>query len=241
MPDRATATDWMPGVEVVESAARWRGANDVVSVPRLGVIHHVMQGYQGTMDAWARERPMRTPKSAHFTLGRDGTIHQHVRVFDHAWTAGRVCKPSWPLLPPQTNPNRVVINIEWEGFSVPPTGYDYDYLYGIEGRADRNGRPMHPWPDAQVQAAIAVHQWLFATGIVAGQPSPATITGHYATDACSRADDPGLHWIRTVQPDLIRAGAPGAAVLDGAVAGLLHRIQELEAWRDAIIAAATSP
>jgi N-acetyl-anhydromuramyl-L-alanine amidase AmpD len=162
-----------------------------------------MQGYQRTMDTWARQRPYRTPKSAHFTISRTGVIHQHVSAFNHSWAAGGVCRPTWALLPANTNPNRVAINIEWEGFSIDPRAYSYDYLYG-EGR-DAKGRAMRPWPQAQVDAAVRIHRWLFAEGLVAGEPNVNTITGHYATDACSRLYDPGPFWVQTVRPGMIDA------------------------------------
>ena len=74
-------------------------------------------------------------KSAHFTIGRDGYVEQHVSLKRSAWHAGRIRRPTWHLAselregqwPP--NPNRRTIGIEHEGFSVPPT-YSYDYVYG---------------------------------------------------------------------------------------------------------------
>jgi N-acetyl-anhydromuramyl-L-alanine amidase AmpD len=190
----------MSGIEHIPSTAYWAEPNPE---PRLGVINHVMQGFQSTMIAWAEQRPYTTPKSATFTIGRQGRIVQHVSAWDHSWAAGGVCSPTWALLPANTNPNRVAINIEWEGFSVDPLSYSYDHLYG-EG-VDAKGRPMRPWPKAQVDAAVRVHRWLFENGIVAGEPNGNTITGHFATDACSRALDPGPFWLETVRPVIIDA------------------------------------
>ena len=213
MQNHKMPNGWMPGVEEIESLARWEnpqtGAH--APTPRLGIINHVMQGYQTTMIAWARERPYRTVKSAHFTINRNGRIVQHVSAWDHAWAAVGVCRPTWPLLPPSTNPNRVAINIEWEGFSADPRTYPYDYLYGPLGVPDPNGRPMRPWPQPQIRAATQIHRWLFTEGIVAGLPSPDTITGHFATDACNRPLDPGPYWLQTVRPTLIQALAPSRA------------------------------
>ena len=159
--------EWMPGVERIETAAMGG-----TIVPR-GVMSHVMQGWQATMIRWARERPRATPKSAHFTIGRDGRIVQHVPIRRQAWHAGRLdpdAPPQWSLLPPGANPNDHAVGIEHEGFSG------------------------EPWPEPQVEATISVHRWLFAElGLV---PSEETVIGHFMTAPASRAADPGPTWPR---------------------------------------------
>lgn len=167
----------MPDVERVPTAAV---GGEIT--PR-GVMSHVMQGWQATMIRWARERPRVTPKSAHFTIGRDGRIVQHVPIRRQAWHAGRLDPgepPRWSLLPPGANPNDYAIGIEHEGFSG------------------------EPWPDAQVQATIRVHRWLFAElGLV---PSEETVIGHFVTAPASRAADPGPTWPRARILDALRDG-----------------------------------
>lgn len=198
-----TERGWMPGVEHVPTEAF--GYADLAPgwMQPIAVMSHVMQGYQRTMLAWARERPSSTPKSAHFTIGREGHIAQHVGIFDAAWTAGYVARPSWALYRPGTNPNRYLVHIEHEGFSAPP-GYGYDYVYD-EAR---------PWPEAMVTASIAVQQWVFKqTGIEAG---PLTVIGHRETDSVNRALDPGSAWPQARIIAALRGAseaedAPGAA------------------------------
>ncbi|MXZ63297.1 MAG: N-acetylmuramoyl-L-alanine amidase [Chloroflexi bacterium] len=159
--------EWMPGVERIPTAAV---GGDIT--PR-GVMSHVMQGWQATMIRWARERPRVTKKSAHFTIGRDGRVVQHVPVRRQAWHAGRLDPgepPRWPLLPSGANPNDYAIGIEHEGFSG------------------------EPWPEPQVQATILVHVWLFSElGLT---PSEETVIGHFMTAPASRAADPGPTWPR---------------------------------------------
>ena len=109
--------EWMPGVERIPTAAVGG------KITPRGVMSHVMQGWQATMIRWARERPRVTRKSAHFTIGRDGRVVQHVPIRRQAWHAGRLDRdapPRWSLLPAGANPNDYAIGIEHEGFSGEP-------------------------------------------------------------------------------------------------------------------------
>lgn len=172
----------MPGIEHIPSAAF--GYPDKPEIRPLAVMSHIMQGYQSTMIQWAKERPPQTQKSAHFTISRSGRIVQHVAIDQAAWTAGYVNTPvTWKLYPRWDNPNKHLVQIEHEGFSVPP-GYGYDYIYS----------PSRPWPEAMVQASIRVHLWVFRElGLV---PSEDTVIGHFMTDGKNRVNDPGDQWPR---------------------------------------------
>jgi N-acetyl-anhydromuramyl-L-alanine amidase AmpD len=179
--------DWMPDVERVESAA----AGGAIE-PR-GVMSHIMQGAQATMIAWARERPLVTPKSAHFTIGKDGRVVQHVAIRRQAWHAGRLDAgrpPLWRLLPHGANPNDFAVGIEHEGFSG------------------------EPWPEPQVQATLRVHRWLFAE--LALVPSEDTVIGHCMTAPLTRAHDPGSGWPRERILDALRTQhAAATRVIEG--------------------------
>lgn len=189
-----TERGWMPGVEHVPTEAFGYADLAQGSMQPIAVMSHVMQGYQRTMLAWARERPSSTPKSAHFTIGREGHVAQHVGIFDAAWTAGYVAHPSWPLYRPGTNPNRYLVHIEHEGFSAPP-GYGFDFVYD----------DARPWPDAMVAASIEVQRWVLAqTGIEAG---PLTVIGHRETDSVNRALDPGSAWPQARIIEALRASS----------------------------------
>lgn len=174
---------WMPGVERVPTVAFGYADMPPASMRAVAVMSHIMQGYQRTNLAWARERPYATPKSAHFTIGRDGRIVQHVGITDPSWTAGYVNRPTWPRYRPGTNPNRYLVHIEHEGFSVPP-GYGYDYVYD-----DRR-----PWPEAMVEASARVQLWVLAE--LGLEASRATVIGHFETDSVNCANDPGPAWPR---------------------------------------------
>ena len=70
--------------------------------------------------------------SAHYAVGRDGSIHQFVEESDTAFHAGVVVNPTWRLLKPRVNPNFYTIGIEHEG------------------------RPDDPWSEAQYESSAAL-------------------------------------------------------------------------------------
>ncbi len=53
--------------------------------------------------------------SAHYGVGRDGTVEQYVSETDTAFHAGTVVNPAWPQLQPRVNPNFYTIALELEG------------------------------------------------------------------------------------------------------------------------------
>lgn len=173
---------WMPDVLQIHSAA-YGGYG---AIKPIAVVNHIMQGYQSTMIAWAQQRPYVQQKSAHFTINRAGRIVQHVPLNQASWASGSVRNPSWALLKKDANgtpknPNGYIVNIEHEGFSVPP-GYGYDYVYSAQ----------HPWPEAMVKATIEVQKWVCEQLSIL--PSTDTIIGHAAIDSVTRKNDPGPLW-----------------------------------------------
>ena len=137
-------------------------------------------------------------KSAHFTIGRDGYIEQHVSLKRSAWHAGKLRRPSWSLAndlrdswPP--NPNRRTIGIELEGFSIPPT-YSYDYVYG----------PDDPWPYEMIEAEIRVLKRLFEGGWIDGEPEwGSNVIGHHHIDSLTRPHDPGSFFAESVAKPIL--------------------------------------
>jgi len=83
----------------------------------LAIVIHIMEGsLQGT-DAW-----FRNPKaavSAHYGVGKTGTIHQYVEESDTAFHAGKAADPKAQLVKdrPGVNPNYYTVGIEHEGFA----------------------------------------------------------------------------------------------------------------------------
>jgi N-acetyl-anhydromuramyl-L-alanine amidase AmpD len=88
--------------------------------PRAIVIH-IMDGSLVGTDSWFNDRA--SGVSAHYGIGKAGTVHQYVRETDTAFHAGTVVRPTWPLLKPGINPNYYTIGIEHEGFGGPGTSW----------------------------------------------------------------------------------------------------------------------
>lgn len=81
----------------------------------LAIVIHIMQGTLADTDSWFNA--VKSQVSAHYGVGKDGSVHQYVGEGDTAWHAGRVNAPTWPLLRPGVNPNWYTIGIEHEGQS----------------------------------------------------------------------------------------------------------------------------
>jgi N-acetyl-anhydromuramyl-L-alanine amidase AmpD len=182
---------WMPGVEQAPTPEYGGYGIAPGQMAPQGVMSHVMQGYQSTMVKWAQDGVWQG-KSAHFSISRGGRIIQHVGIFDPAWAAGRVNKPTLSL--GGANPNTLFVHIEHEGFSTWAPGADFMY---DDFTAD------NPWPEALIEASIRVHRWVFENSIYT--PSLETVVMHSETDSVNRAYDPGARWTQHVRPYLISA------------------------------------
>jgi N-acetyl-anhydromuramyl-L-alanine amidase AmpD len=129
----------------------------------IAIVDHIMAGTLAGTDSWFQNPASQV--SAHFGVGKDGTIHQYADINNVAWANGVVNKPNWPLLISGVNPNYYTVSIEHEGQSG-------DQL-----------------TEAQYQATLALHLWLIDTfGLEINQN---TIIGHCSIDSVSRADCPG--------------------------------------------------
>ena len=214
---------------------------DMRGVRYRGIINHVQAGYTATMIRWANQSqandPARKRCSAHFTVSRDGSVHQYVELGDSAWHAGwkpGKPTPTWPRWS-GGNPNRYTVGIEFEGFSIPPRSYSYDYCYG--SGVDARGRARSPWPTAAIGAALELYRWLWAEDWIDGPPSDLTITGHYAIDPVDRPHDPGDAWHDEVLPALYAGlsadrGALPATELDAVLGAWTASVRtELDALR----------
>ena len=155
-------------------APKWVGANaQNFWVGRQGhtivaVVNHEMQGtLEGTRQAfWDPNHQA----SAHYGVGRDGTVLQFIKDEDTAFANGPVRNPNTGVVPwladaqrNGTNPNRLTVTIEWEGSHVGTwhkvqfNGQTYDTLDpgtiqksvharrgAIPGRAGLDPRPLRP-------------------------------------------------------------------------------------------------
>jgi len=124
--------------------AIWKGAHhDNYGIGRLGykveaIVIHLMDGTLAGTDSWFNaslaERQHAQPgaqvSSAHYGIGKDGSLHQYVQEPDRAFHAGRVQGQTWK------NPKLGVINTN-------------HWTIGIE----HEGHPGDEWPDAMYRAS----------------------------------------------------------------------------------------
>lgn len=80
------------------------------------IVIHISAGSLTSMTNW-----FSTPNSqasAHYGIGKDGTILQYVEEEKKAWTCGVTRNPSFKLYKPGINCNLYTINIENEGIDL---------------------------------------------------------------------------------------------------------------------------
>jgi len=81
------------------------------------VVMHIAEGSLSACDAWLTNP--QSNASAHYAVGKDGSIHQYVNEADAAWANGAVREPRIPL-PSDANPNEWTISLEHEGYTGEP-------------------------------------------------------------------------------------------------------------------------
>lgn len=84
------------------------------------VVIHIIDGSQVGCDATFLDNSLEYRRSAHYSVGRSGIIHQYVQEEDTAFHAGKVVNPTWSSLKRDlngriVNPNLYTIGIEHEG------------------------------------------------------------------------------------------------------------------------------
>src|SRR5258706_3789474 len=126
------------------------------------VVIHLIDGSQAACDA-TFANPSALHASAHYSVGKNGEVHQYVAESDTAFHAGRILQPAFPLLKKSDgsfiNPNLYTIGVEHEGRvddELPDALYEAssELLAGI---AVRHGlsRLQHP-------ENVAMHRAIFA-------------------------------------------------------------------------------
>jgi N-acetyl-anhydromuramyl-L-alanine amidase AmpD len=181
------------------AAGNFRRGRPAGLLPQAVVLHRS----GGSRDTFrARFNDPSASVSAHYVVGRDGTVDQYVLDGDTAFHAGIADGATWRLLRPGVNPNFYTIGVELEG---PAEG---------------------DWPDAQINAAAGLiaeicRRWTIAIDadhVV--QHSAIRASSRCAVDcpidrivAAAAAADPAVRVprrriVRTVSPANVRDGAP---------------------------------
>lgn len=128
------------------------------------IVNHIMCGTLAGTDAWFNDR--NSGVSAHYGVGKDGSIHQYVRDEDTAWANGQANSPTWPLY------RQFAGHLNSSSISIEHEGYPQDGL-----------------TEAQYQATLWLHRQLIARwGIPVDRLH---IIGHDQLDTVNRRDCPG--------------------------------------------------
>ena len=99
------------------------------------VVIHLIDGSQAGADATFLDNTLQNPRSAHYSVGKDGAVHQYVEERDTAFHCGRILNPTWAGLKKNAvgghvNPNFYTIAIEHAG---RPNDDWTDEMYAASG------------------------------------------------------------------------------------------------------------
>lgn len=180
---------------------------------KIAVCNHRTVGWIGYLRNFDHLKEGRTI-SAHFTVALDGSVEQHVDTDYVAWTQGvstaqyAYAASNWSLFK-NRNPNIDCIGIEHEDGAKP----------------FNDARPM---PEAQLEATIALHKWLFENVIEADCVRGETLISHDMLTT-NRSGDPGEWLMGRIAAALQKTRDVGAASLrrDDYEA----RLEALEEWQ----------
>lgn len=169
----------------------------------LGFCDHIAEGSKATVDAPGFWEGQGT--SAHFIIGKDGSVSQFVNLFDIAWSQGLVAS-NLDLDNPIINAARCC-----GGVFQLYHGDNSGRLYAVDGDGcnvfnrsfisiEHAGFPWEPWTPAMLRADIDLKRWvmreLTAANLAFPLDSIDRLIGHRMLDPKSRAQCPGSNWPR---------------------------------------------
>lgn len=126
------------------------------------IVIHISTGTLSSMTSWF-STPV-SQASAHYAVGKDGTILQYVEDEKKAWANGRVNNPSFKLYKTNINPNLYTLSIENEG------------------------QDLSKAPEIQIQTLIDLIKYLCEKWDIT--PDREHIIGHYQIDSKNRINCP---------------------------------------------------
>lgn len=201
-------------------------------------VCHIMDGYKRTVDAagfWEGRGA-----SAHFGIGRDGSISQYVSILDASWANG-VCGDTARY----DRADPVLGALEREGSWIRVNGgyaLQRSGLNVLNARTisiEHEGFPEQPWTEEMLASSLRVMLWCLGELQRAQRPMPRPwLVGHYQIDPVSRARCPGPNWPRErmlkelVAMEELRQSIEG---LSRTVWGLAERLNAYERLLDAVL------
>ena len=140
----------------------------------IAIVNHITSGQFPGALTWLCSTQAQS--SAHYIVTRTGLIYQLVKDEDASWHAGVVNKPNWKLYDGKTNPNKISIGIEHEGYKTNGGGGTLT--------------------EAQYQATLWLHKQLINKYNITIDNDH--IIGHYRIDSVNRPNCPGPNfpWTR---------------------------------------------
>jgi len=152
--------------------------------------------------------------SAHFCVGKDGTLEQYVSIDDTAYAVGmRYQDGNW------YNPRGILVRPSWKGL-VPPLNPN---LYTIS--IEHEGQPEDQWTPQMYDANNRLLQWIAKQIKITYVPHQ-TLIGHFEIDPVDRANCPGpnVKWYQ-IAADANGAATPGSLLtLIQAVANEVNKL-----------------
>lgn len=171
----------------------WKGNNgsnfypDRRGQPPRAICNHISVGTLGSMFNHF-SHPKNMNSSAHYGVGRDGTIHQYVYLKDGAWTQGisqaQIAQATAPIVKDlNMDPNLYCVSIEFEGY-VDANGVSQ----GVDGNLTEiqfyAGCWLHKFIQQEVLDRWNIHIML----------GPYNVVGHYQINPRDKPYCPGLNF-----------------------------------------------
>lgn len=135
----------------------------------VAIVMHIMAGSLSGTDSWFSNP--KSQVSAHFGIGKNGEVHQYVKLQDAAWANGVVDQPD--------------LSVPWIADAVR----NNIWMNALTVSIEHEGYPGDPWTEAMFQRDVELCLWL---NRVLGIPLDRQhIVGHYQIDSVNRKDCPG--------------------------------------------------
>jgi len=156
------------------------------------IVDHISAGTMGSMYNWFTS-PNNTTASSHFGVGRDGSIHQYVRLEHAAWTQGLTTEAIPKAIAAivkrmGVNPNLYCVGIEHEGYvegHMNADGKVEVVNYGLDGDLTEAQFWSSCWLHKYIQEEV---QRIWGNRIVF---TPEVVLGHFQIDPIRKPFCPG--------------------------------------------------
>ena len=191
------------------------------------VVIHLIDGSQAGADATFLDNALQDPRSAHYSVGTDGAVHQYVEERDTAFHCGKIVNPTWTGLKKSAaggfvNPNFYTIGIEHAG---RPNDEWTDAMYAASAELLRGVSQRYPNLNALTRANIVMHREIRANKSCPGFKADLDrLIREASLSAVTPTDEPDT--VTTIKAVNLRSGRPSvtASVVRTIPAGVLMHV-----------------